>query len=372
MEWEEAKAEVKRTGGTISWSKEKNWFVEPQYKGKAVPWYHKAMPFAWPWQTETGEGFALPWSQGYLTPQGRLAQYQYGKPQISWAGQQELPSGYVLPTWMGRAEPTMAQLKGLEAAPEGEVPDWLAAYNATRALNGFPPLTEEEYRAEIEAMKLPKLTHEQALAIAKQLGLDASSLTYNEKTGGFEISEPPYQRTYEPYGQSPYGEGGQFNPYTGQWEQPAGYVSPFQKEQFEWEQQQWQQQLEMQQQQLEMQQQQHLAQLAANPMSWLQYAAEAGQQAAIQPWMMPLMSQQYPSLQAGQPIPGFKGTEGMTGMPELTRPSAQYQARLGPTALQQYYGYQQAQQGARPEETQFRRWNEAPPGGSWPGLQYRR
>jgi len=88
--------------------------------------------------------------------------------------------------------------------------------------------------------------------------------------------------------------------------------------------------------------------------------------------MMPLMSQQYPSLQAGQPIPGFKGTEGMTGMPELLRPSAQYQARMGPTSLQQYYGYQQAQQGARPEETQFRRWNEAPPGGSWPGLQYRR
>jgi len=62
----------------------------------------------------------------------------------------------------------------------------------------------------------------------------------------------------------------------------------------------------------------------------------------------------------------------MTGMPGLLRPSAQYQARLGPTALQQYYGYQQAQQGARPEETQFRRWNEAPPGGSWPGLQRRR
>ena len=54
MEWEEAKAKVKKTGGTVSWSKEKNWFIEPQYEGKAVS---EVKPFAWPHQTETGAGF---------------------------------------------------------------------------------------------------------------------------------------------------------------------------------------------------------------------------------------------------------------------------------------------------------------------------
>ena len=59
-------------------------------------------------------------------------------------------------------------------------------------------------------------------------------------------------------------------------------------------------------------------------------------------------------------------------MPELTRPSRQYQARMGPTAQAQYQGYRKARTGILPEETQFRQWSAAPPSGAFPGLQYRR
>ncbi len=67
----------------------------------------------------------------------------------------------------------------------------------------------------------------------------------------------------------------------------------------------WQQQY--QQQQLDQQKQQSLAELRANPQSWLQYSLEAGQTPAIQPWMLPLMPQEYGQLQAGGAIPGWQG-----------------------------------------------------------------
>ena len=123
---------------------------------------------------------------------------------------------------------------------------------------------------------------------------------------------------------------------------------------------------EWREQQLALQKQQELAQLAAQPHSWLEYAALAGEQPAIQPWMLPLMPQEYAGA-AGEPIPGW-GAESMAGMPALTRPSRQYQARMGPTALQQYGGYRQARTGERPEETEFRLWSQAPPGGQHRGL----
>jgi len=51
-------------------------------------------------------------------------------------------------------------------------------------------------------------------------------------------------------------------------------------------------------------------------------------------------------------------------------PSAQYAARMGPTALAQYYGYQQADTGAPADETKWRMWNQAPVGGaSYRGLK---
>lgn len=123
---------------------------------------------------------------------------------------------------------------------------------------------------------------------------------------------------------------------------------------------------------LDLERQRYGAELAAQPKSWLEYAAYTGEQPAIQPWMQPLMPQQYQQLGAGQAIPGYQGTQGMTGMPQLTTPSRQYQARMGPTAQEQYYGYQQAQSGARPEETEFRLWSGAPPSGQYGGLRYTR
>lgn len=143
-----------------------------------------------------------------------------------------------------------------------------------------------------------------------------------------------------------------------------------------------QQQYGLQQQELEQQQQwqawqqeearrQYGAQLAAQPQSWLQYAAYTGEQPAIQPWMQPLMPQEYAGLGAGQVIPGW-GEETMAEMPELTRPSRQYQARMGPTSMQQYLGYRQARTGVRPEEEQWRLWSGAPPGGQHQGLKYAR
>lgn len=47
-------------------------------------------------------------------------------------------------------------------------------------------------------------------------------------------------------------------------------------------------------------------------------------------------------------------------LPELIDPSVQYQARIGPTAEQQFFGYRQARTGAPPLETQFRLWSKAP------------
>ena len=61
-----------------------------------------------------------------------------------------------------------------------------------------------------------------------------------------------------------------------------------------------------------------------------------------------------------------------TGVPDLLRPSVQYTARMGPTALQEYLGYEQYRTGARPEETQFRLWSSAPPSGKSPSLSFRR
>lgn len=139
--------------------------------------------------------------------------------------------------------------------------------------------------------------------------------------------------------------------------------------------------LELQRQYQQWQQQEaerrYGAELAAKPMAWLQHAAYTGQQPVVQPWMQPLMPQQYEQLGAGQPIPGWQAPAAgqmygqapdMTGMPELTTPSAQYWARMGPTAQQQLLGYRQARTGARPEETQFRRWSAAPPSGQYRGL----
>ena len=169
--------------------------------------------------------------------------------------------------------------------------------------------------------------------------------------------------------------------YPPNWGQPeAGWVSPFEEEQAAIRQRETQQQFGLQQQEAQQQaeyfawqqgevERQQRAQVAAQPVSWLQYAAYTGEQPAIQPWMIPLMGQQYAGTVAGAPIPGWQGdAPTLQDLPELTRPSRQFQARMGPTALAQYQGYQQARTGIRPEETAFRLWSGAPPGGGSTGL----
>ena len=138
--------------------------------------------------------------------------------------------------------------------------------------------------------------------------------------------------------------------------QQAAQEAQWRQAQLGWQREQWGQQLAAEKEQ-------RLAQLAAQPISWLEYAALSGQAPAIQPWMLPLMPQEYSQLQAGGAIPGW-GKTSATGMPALTTPSAQYSARMGPTAQQQYYGYEQARTAAQPTEQQFRMWNIAPPGQS--------
>ncbi len=161
-------------------------------------------------------------------------------------------------------------------------------------------------------------------------------------------------------------------------------------------------QLQFQQQQaeqaVELQRQQFTSQLAANPINWLQYAAFTGQPPVIQPWMVPLGFQNTgqgitpqggaaqggaatpQGLQVGQPIPGFEptggspttvgaqGTQTFANLPQLTTPSAQLQARWGPTAQAQFLGFQRARTGASPQETQFRLGSQRAPTGRFGGF----
>lgn len=133
--------------------------------------------------------------------------------------------------------------------------------------------------------------------------------------------------------------------------------------------QEWRQwQISQAEQAAQVQQQNYLAQLGAHPRSWLEYSAAAEQTPAIQPWMQPLMSGQYQGMQAGQAMPGWSGTD-MSNMPELLRPSRQYQARMTPSSREQHLGYEQARTGATPEDVQWRQWSSAPPSGRNAGLR---
>jgi len=158
-----------------------------------------------------------------------------------------------------------------------------------------------------------------------------------------------------------------FNERTGEWYSPYGgppkdYIDPYQQQMLAFQQQQLAQVQAQAQMQAAEQERQHIAQLSAQPRSWLEYASYTGEQPVTQPWMMPLMPQQYQSLGVGEPIPGWT-KESATEMPALTRPSAQYQARMGPTGLEQYLGYKQARTSAPAEETLNRLWSTAPPAG---------
>ena len=160
----------------------------------------------------------------------------------------------------------------------------------------------------------------------------------------------------------------------------TGSMSDYDKEQLDLQkqnlalqQQQAMWQMQYQQQQIEQQKQQRLSELRSNPGSWLQYHSEAGTNPSIQPWMIPLMGQQYAGAVAGQDIPNWQGnTPSLADLPNLTNPSAQYYARMSPSAQAQYGGYQQARTGETPEDLGWRLWNAAPPSGQNLGLNYKR
>ncbi len=206
----------------------------------------------------------------------------------------------------------------------------------------------------------------------------------------------------------PYGRTATWDAQGAQWQYPpdwgndpamqkAGYMTPYQQQQLalqtqqqteserqgQFEQQYQQQLLGFQQQQLAQQQateqsrlaaekEARLATLRANPASWLEYASLSGQTPTIQPWMLPLMPQQYSQFQAGQQLPGYQANETTMNLPELTRPSTQYLARSTPSAVQQYYGYEKARTGATPEDTQRRIRSGSAPGGYFSGLRWLR
>ncbi len=178
----------------------------------------------------------------------------------------------------------------------------------------------------------------------------------------------------------------------GQWEEvPDSYNEKYDqqaiadKRQADLAQQKWQQQWNQQlawyqqqqasdeayrQQQAAAEKQKYTAQLAANPLTWMEYNAYTGQVPSVQPWMLPLMPQQYGQVQAGTPIPGWQGQaassangQPMTGLPSLTTPSMQYWSRLAPSSQAQYQSYQKTATGATPEDTAFRAWATAPPSG---------
>jgi hypothetical protein len=141
-------------------------------------------------------------------------------------------------------------------------------------------------------------------------------------------------------------------------------------------------QLGIQQAQTAQAQQNYLAQLAANPVNWLQYNAAAQQPTVAQPWMQTLggatagsviAGQQwtqpnlsgspanapYSSSTAGQPT----GATNYSNLPQLTQPSAQTYNLMPTSSQQQYQGYEQARTGLTPEDIQKQLWMRSAPTG---------
>ena len=163
-----------------------------------------------------------------------------------------------------------------------------------------------------------------------------------------------------------------------EWMPPQGYVSPQEQWQRDWmkeqsgaEQKRWESQRAWEEQREQMrltaERETRLAQLRANPASWLEYASFAGQTPTIQPWMVPL-GQEY-NMQAGQPIQGYQAGGEKMNLPELTTPSAQYMSRMSPSMRQQYGGYEQARTGQTPQDVEWRLWSQAAPSGRFGGLR---
>lgn len=354
---EEARVEAGKTGGSVGWTAGKGYYVKAGAFAATVPGKglvsgqkKGASLFGlFPWETALGEGFIAPWSRVIETPEG----YR-------------------------QARPDVPELEPEEEVEEPEIPAWLESHNAMRAMVGLPPQTEEEAKKtqlEIPISETEKLAREE-----------------------FEWAKAQPKGFAQPKGKVPtdlYGRKATWDTDNAEWRYPPdwnkdpetlkpGYKQPlslYEEQQIALQQQQmaWQKdQAMMQQAEAE---RQYRSQLAAQPISWLQYAAYTGEEPVVQPWMQTLMPQEYQT-PVGQPIPGFEGGSTgqmygnvsgmMAGMPELTTPSAQLWSRMGPTAQQQLLGYKQARTGASPEETLWRRSQTTAPGGSFTGLRWNR
>lgn len=142
------------------------------------------------------------------------------------------------------------------------------------------------------------------------------------------------------------------------------------------------------QQQVEAEWRQYLSHLMANPSSWLEHAAAVGKTPVTQGWMPELLPQGL-GLQTGQALPGWQPVPtgaptagggwaqpnvqvGAAGLPQLTRPSQQYFARMNPSSQQQFYGYKKARTGATAEDTLNQLRSLSAPAGRQQGLYYQR
>ena len=90
----------------------------------------------------------------------------------------------------------------------------------------------------------------------------------------------------------------------GNWQPPPGWMSPADERDFSLRQQQFQWQQQQAQMQMEADRQSRLANLRANPASWIEYNLQSGQQPTVQSWMPGLLPQGS-GLKVGDVIPGF-------------------------------------------------------------------
>ena len=394
MEYEEALAESQRTGGTLRYSADKGWYVERGVAGKEVaPWMR--VPFAAPWQTTAGAGFQPFWQQSYTTPEGKYTPYQYGMPQLGFGAKQELErAGRQAPTGLGVEQPTLAQEKAMRAEQD--------AYNVYETMMyslGQAPLSFDEWIAQGRpeaappagamkpAVRWDTITDPDTGTLAV-VGYDKDNNMVSYEYAGMgrqttpdvmseyqreqlNLSQQQAQRDWEQtlwqrqQATTPYQEAERGR----EWEAEQGALSRQAQEQMQQMMIEWYQQ-QMQAQQ-EMQRQQQLAQLRANPTSWLEYASLAGETPRVQPWMMPLAPEQY-GFQVGEGIPGYTPEGTSMNLPELTPPSAQYLSRLAPSMRGQFVGYEKGRTGMSPEDVQFKLWSYGPPSGQNRGLQYSR
>ena len=150
------------------------------------------------------------------------------------------------------------------------------------------------------------------------------------------------------------------------------YAGQYAMLQSDYDQQKWAYDQQIMRQQQQPTQQQLWQQPTAQQQAYQQQMTAYGQQQQAYPAQQQAYEQEMAAYAQQQRDYEQQMGKGLTGMPELLRPSRQYQARMGPTAEQMYYGYEQARTRARPEEQSWRLWSSAPPSGQHPGLTYRR